>query len=116
VRWTFAYEHDTDLMRYQEVDDDGRLQREIVKFGPTFDLVTATTKFTRLHARRSGHLAALARAYGDALAVLEYPGNHADAIDISHDDFDRAWTAAARSPQRRTPGTRPRSDADTTAT
>jgi hypothetical protein len=92
MRWVFSYDIETDLMRYQEIDDGGWMQRQVVIFGPAFDLVAATTKFERLHARRTGQLAEYARIYGDGLAVFERPIIDDDVhCDVTGDDFETVW-------------------------
>ena len=102
VRWLFTYDIDADLMHYREVDFDGWLQREVVMFGPDFKLVTASTKFERLHARRTGQLGDYAEIDGDAVAVFERPIIDDDVhCDVTGDDFETAWRRGrAHKPQQ----------------
>ena len=102
VRWLFSCDIDADLLYYREVDCDGWLQREVVMFGPEFTLVTASTKFERLHAWRTGQLAEFGRIYGDAFAVFERPVIDDDMhCDVTGDDFETAWQRGrAHKPQQ----------------
>jgi hypothetical protein len=95
MRWVTSYDVDVDVLHYQEVDEAGWMQREVLKFGPAFTLMTATTKFERLRVRRTGRLADYSRTYGDVLAVLERPYvDPAVHVDISGEDFETVWQSA----------------------
>src|ERR1035437_1739018 len=94
MRWLFTYDVHHAAAVYWELDDAGRVQRDVVMYGPYFDIATATTRPERLRFRNGSPVSERDLRSGETKEDRALSAPDIVYIEVSPAAFESVWHTA----------------------